>query len=321
MFVEQGVSPKNNFWKYLTGSLIVIAASFVGQIPLTLAVIYKIFMDGGGFPSSEQQIMNYYSPNITLALLMFSFVVALFSLYLVVKHLHKQKFISITTARPKVDWSRIFFSFILWAVISAASVAIAYYFSPEDYIINFKPIPFLILVLIGTIFIPIQTSTEELVFRGYLMQGFANLSLNKWFPLIMTSVIFGTLHIFNPEVEKMGYIILVYYIGTGLFLGIVALMDDGLELSLGFHGANNLTGALLITADWSVFQTDSILRDLSQPSAGFDVILPVVVIYPILLFIFSKKYSWNNWKERLTGNIAIVEPFELINPQDEFPNL
>jgi hypothetical protein len=33
----------------------------------------------------------------------------------------------------------------------------------------------------------------------------------------------------------------VYYIGTGLFLGILTLMDE-MELALGFHAANNLVG-------------------------------------------------------------------------------
>lgn len=120
----------------------------------------------------------------------------------------------------------------------------------------------------------------------------------------MTSVIFGSMHIFNPEVEKMGYIILIYYIGTGLMLGIMTLMDEGMELSLGFHAANNLIGALLVTSDWSALQTNSILKDISEPSAGIDVIIPVVVVYPILLWVFSKKYQWNDWKEKLTGNIT-----------------
>ncbi|RZK10905.1 MAG: CPBP family intramembrane metalloprotease, partial [Flavobacterium sp.] len=166
------------------------------------------------------------------------------------------------------------------------------------------PVPFAILLVIGILMIPIQTSTEEYIFRGYLIQGFANLSRNKWFPLVMTSLIFGLLHIANPEVGKMGYIIMIYYIGTGFFLGIITLMDEGLELALGFHAANNLIGALLITSDWTAFQTHSILKDLSEPSAGFDVILPVVIIFPILLFIFNKKYNWTGWKEKLTGKIT-----------------
>ena len=97
----------------------------------------------------------------------------------------------------------------------------------------------------------------------------------------------------------------VYYIGTGFLLGIMTLMDEGMELSLGFHAANNLIGALLVTSDWSVFQTHSILKDVSNPTAGFDVILPVIIVYPLLLFIFSKKYKWQDWQDKLAGNITI----------------
>jgi hypothetical protein len=32
-------------------------------------------------------------------------------------------------------------------------------------------------------------------------------------------------------------------------------MDEGMELALGFHAANNLVSALLFTSDWSAFQT------------------------------------------------------------------
>jgi hypothetical protein len=173
--------------------------------------------------------------------------------------------------------------------------------------VNFKPVPFLILFVVGVLLIPIQTSTEEYVFRGYLMQGFANLVKNKWFPLLMTSIIFGAVHFGNPEVSKLGNIIFVYYIGTGLFLGVLTLMDEGMELALGFHAANNLVGALLVTSDWSAFQTHSILKNIAEPTAGLEVILPVLVIYPLLLFIFSKKYQWTEWREKLTGKINTEE--------------
>ena len=135
------------------------------------------------------------------------------------------------------------------------------------------------------------------------MQGIGLATNSRLIPLIITSVLFGLMHIANPEVGKIGYIIMIYYIGTGFFLGIMTLMDEGLELALGFHAANNLVGALLLTADWTAFQTNSILKDLSEPSAGFDVLTPVFVIFPILLLIFSKVYGWNNWREKLTGKL------------------
>jgi len=307
MFLEQGIKPENKFWKYLLGSVFIISASFVGQLPITAAVFYKTFTEHIAFPTTNEGVMNMFESNTTLFLVMISFVFAFAGIYFVVKFIHHQTLLSVTTSRSKVDWRRIWFSFFVWTFFSLLSFLFVYLRAPEQFVLQFKLVPFLVLVILGCILIPIQTTTEEYVFRGYLMQGFANLAQNRWFPLLMTSVIFGSMHWTNPEVGKMGNIIMIYYIGTGLFLGVITLMDEGMELALGFHAANNLVGALLVTSDWTVFQTNSIFKDLSEPSAGIDVILPVVVIYPILLFIFSKKYGWTNWKEKLTGNIKHVE--------------
>ena len=86
-------------------------------------------------------------------------------------------------------------------------------------------------------------------------------------------------------------------------------MDEGLELALGFHAANNLFGALLVTADWQAFSVESLYRDVSQPVLGWDVLVPIFVVFPILLIIFSKKYGWTNWKDKLTGKVLSKEEF------------
>jgi len=183
------------------------------------------------------------------------------------------------------------------------------YLSPDDYVFNFEINRFLILAVIAICLVPLQTSFEEYMFRGYLMQGIGNIFRNKWVPLIVTSVAFGLLHIANPEVDKLGNIIMIYYIGTGFFLGILTLMDEGMELALGFHAANNLFTALLVTADWTAFQTYSIYRSIADPSSmgASEIIVPVFVIFPILLLIFSKKYNWNNWFNKLAGPVETLE--------------
>lgn len=302
MFIEQNINKENPFWKYLIGTLIIVIASIIGQIPLSVVVLVKS-LKNGKIPSTEAEMMKALGSNLFLFLMLLSFAFTLLGIYLVVKYLHKQTFLSVTTSRKNVDWKRVFFSFSIWAIFSSATILIQYYLAPEELVWNFKPIPFAILFVISVLLIPLQTSAEEYLFRGYLMQGIADLARNKWIPLVITSVTFGALHFANPEVDKMGNILLLYYIGTGFFLGIITLMDEGMELSLGFHAANNLIGALLVTTDWSALQTNSIFKDVSEPSAGFEIITPVIIIFPIILFIFSKKYNWTNWKEKLTGKI------------------
>ncbi|MFT3796383.1 lysostaphin resistance A-like protein [Flavobacterium sp.] len=302
MFIAQAIKPGNHFGKYLLGLLIIFIASLMGQTPFGIAVFVQSMNEGNGLNLTAENMMSILEPNLTLFLLLISYIATLGATFFAAKYLHGQSIVSLTTSRNKIDWSRVFFAFTVWGLFTVVTTGIAYWAAPEDFVVNFKPVPFLILLIIGTLLIPIQTSSEEYIFRGYLMQGLGLVG-NRWFPLLLTSVIFGSLHLMNPEVTKMGYIILIYYIGTGLFLGILTLMDEGMELALGFHAANNLFGALLVTSDWTVFQTHSILKDVSEPSAGVDVLLPVLVIFPILLFIFSKKYGWSDWAEKLTGKI------------------
>ena len=306
MYIAQAFKGLHDWWRYLIGVLIIVIALVIGQIPFTVAVFMKAIEEGESvFGLDESKMMSMLEPNLNLFLMLLSFAVGLVGLFLVVKFLHKQSITSLTTTRKKIDWKRIWFTFILWGVISSCFIAFDYYATPESYEVNFKLQPFLILCVIAIILVPLQTSFEEYLFRGYLMQGIGVLAKSKWVPLLTTSVVFGLLHIANPEVEKLGYIIMVYYIGTGLFLGIMTLMDDGLELALGFHAANNLFTALLVTADWTAFQTHSVLKDMSEPtSTSFtEIFMPVFIVFPLLLFIFSKKYKWTNWKDKLFGTV------------------
>lgn len=310
MFIAQSTRPGTHFWtyvlEYLSGLLLILLAVLIGQLPFTLVVKAKWNADGNpGFNIPSNKIMTILESNWSLFLMLLSYVVILLAIFFVARKVHKQTILSLTTSRKRVDWSRIWFSFGIWAAFTVVSTLIMYWGNPADFVLAFKPIPFLILFVIATILIPFQTSSEEYLFRGYLMQGLGVVTRNRWLPLVLTSVSFGLLHMLNPEVDKIGPIIMVYYIGTGFFLGILTLMDEGMELALGFHAANNLLTALLVTSDWTVFQTHSIFKDVSEPEAGVDVLLPVVVIFPILLFIFSKKYGWTDWPQKLTGKVDV----------------
>ena len=61
------------------------------------------------------------------------------------------------------------------------------------------------MFIIASLLIPFQSALEEWIFRGYLMQGFATMTRSRLLSLFLTSVIFGSLHILNPEIEKLGW--------------------------------------------------------------------------------------------------------------------
>ena len=300
MFLSQALSYKNPFWMYLLGSFVIIIFAIIGQLPLGFFMTSDLISAAGGDPMVALRNLN---KNLQLVLLLIPFAFGFLGLILVIKKLHERSVLSITTARSKLDWNRFFSSFFLWGALTVVLILGDYFFNPSAYQWNFEPKAFALLILISIVLIPIQTSLEEYVFRGYLMQGFATYFKSRGMALVMTSVFFGGLHIFNPEVEQLGYGILVYYIGTGFFLGILTLMDEGLELALGFHAANNLFTALLVTSTWTAFQTESLFLDVSQPSLGAELFITLGILFPLFLWLMAKKYQWSNWKNKLIDRL------------------
>ena len=296
-YIQQANKGKNEPWMFLL-TFLLTAGLFIYSL-----VIFLFFSDGIDLAKQQQMLFELVpSKNFWLAFNLLPFAFLLGLLFLLVKKLHQRSILSLTTSRKKVDWSRVFFSFSLIVLITLVSFGISYYNDPSEVVLQLDPVKFGILVVISLLLFPFQIGLEEYLFRGYMMQHLGVLLKNRWMPLFITSILFGVFHSANPEVGEMGYMIMVFYIGTGLLLGIMTLMDDGLELALGFHLGNNLLAATLVTSDWSALQTDAAFK-FTATQAGtstlIDVILPVLVLYPIILLILSKKYNWNNWSQKL----------------------
>lgn len=299
MYIEQGYRGDLGLWKYLflpLGFISLMAFNYIATLASPVPV-----------EDMMADMIDTFGSNLVLIMMLLPLVLGLPVVLGWTRFIHPQSIRSLTTSRSRIDWSRALFAFLIWGGMVVLLTGIDIALSPQDYVWNLDWGKFLTLAVIGICLIPLQTSFEEYLFRAHMMQGLGIIFGRRWVPLMITSSLFGLMHIANPEVTKLGYGILVFYIGTGFFLGIITLMDEGLELALGFHAANNLITALLVTADWTAFQTDSIYKDISEPSMGWDAIVPLVVVYPLLLWIFSRKYGWMHWKDRLFGKVRPKE--------------
>lgn len=299
-YIQQAYKGKRELWMFL------ITAFLISGIFIVNLIVYL-------FTSKEDMqaaydMMKTIPSNLSLVVNLLPFAFLLGLLFVMVKFIHERSILSLTTARKKVDFKRFFLSFGLIVTITILSFTMAYFSDPSQIQLQFNPVKFAVLFFISIILFPFQIGLEEYLFRGYLMQHIGIIVKNKWFPLIFTSVLFGVAHSANPEVAEMGFITMIFYIGTGLLLGIMTLMDDGLELALGFHLGNNLLAALLVTSDWSALQTDAIFKYTAEKASTtvMEILVPVLVFYPIILFIFSKVYKWSDWKNKLFG--SVVEP-------------
>jgi len=305
-FIRATYTGKNGVGQYIaTLILLFLFWQVIGVIPLlVVAFNYAGSMSAFEIAASNNFMGIGIPSNLYLVLMLSTFVFASVGLWIGITQIHKRKLLSVMTTRNGLDWSRIRLSAAVWFVAMLVFTLIDYMSRPEDFELIFQLDKFVVLLLVSLLLIPIQTTFEEVLFRGYFMQALGSLAKNKWVPLLITSVVFGLLHGANPEVAKLGPIMYVFYIGTGLFLGILTLMDEGMELSIGFHAVNNVVSAILITTDWTVFQTDAVFKDIAEPEVTWQAFLPIFIVFPVLLIAYSKVLGWKNWKEKLFGHVA-----------------
>lgn len=293
MYIEQLQKYKVNLILYLPLPLLFLCLMIYNYVE-TSSVNTKDLM---------HSMIKEMGTNTVFVLLLLPLCMLLFVVLLYNRFIQNNSLRILTTSRNKIDWKRILLSFFVWGFITIVSTLITYKLDPSALKWNFNPEQFWPFLLMAILLIPMQTSFEEYLFRGHMLQGLGLATKSRGLTFILTSVLFGLMHIGNPEVEKIGIIIMFYYIGTGLFLGILTLMDEGLELALGFHAANNLVGAVLVTSDWTAFQTNSVFKDISEPEMGVQMFLPILILYPILLLLYSKIYKWKDWRFKLFGQI------------------
>ncbi|WP_438961280.1 lysostaphin resistance A-like protein [Nonlabens sp.] len=305
MYIEQGYKGKLGVWNF-----------FLIPVGFMLFMVFNYFStlmlvenQGQSVEQMMAQMIEMMGKMPFLILNLLIFVAGIVAIFIWVKFVHQQSLTALTTSRKKIDWKRIFMMFIFWSVVSIAMILLSVYSAPENFQYNLNWSQFIPLVIVSFLLFPFQTSFEEYLFRGQLLQGLGILTKNRWVPFMLTSILFGVMHAANPEVEKLGMEVMIFYIGTGFLLGAMTLMDEGLELALGFHAANNITAALMVTSTWTAIQTDSVFLDVSAPSFGLIDMLPILIGYPVILIILGKIYKWSNWKEKLFGRVMSKEEF------------
>lgn len=295
-FLERGREGKNEWWRYAVGVIISFGGYLLFSAPILVVMSAALLKKG---IINEQEMREKMTnpeflgldPNILLVLLLLSFAGAMIGLWIAVKFIHKKSFSSIITFAEKIRWKRVATAAVAWFLFSGLWIVFAIIKDPENLRITFQSGPFCVSLIIALIFLPAQTWWEEFMMRGYLLQAIGQRTKTAFIPVISTSLIFGLLHAGNPEVATHGFLnTMPMYILPGLLFGIIAVLDEGLEIPMGFHFANNLFGTIVITNDNSAIQAFTIWRQ-NSPDATLDTLQ--LLQLPLFLIVFMFIYKWD----------------------------
>lgn len=266
---------KTQWWRWLAVSVLTLLSATAASVVLFILV------------SPDLKKADLTSLAVTVA----SVAVYLPFILLFARIFHGRALQPFVTEKPRFRWKRMFFYGAVWLLLAAASELVMFALAPRNYTWQFDAGTFPGILAIALLLVPLQAAAEEVVIRGYLLQGLQKLFRQKWVAMTVTSLVFFALHGANPEFIKYGWgFALVNYLGFGLFFGALTLLDRGLEIAIGIHVVNNVYGILLVSFSDSALGNHGLISiNRYDPLASSLIFLTACALVLIIFLIRKKK--------------------------------
>jgi membrane protease YdiL (CAAX protease family) len=299
-------------------AVILIVSNTIGAIPLLIATLIKSASNPAVFAQLAANPNDFsvvgLGQNEGFVMMLFPFIAGLIAFIILIKPLNYRTLKMTINGGRKIRWNRFFISATVWMILLALYLIFYLKLDPENFTVNNKTSSLILLSIVSVLFIPFQAAFEELLFRGYLMQGFAALIKNRWFPVIMTSILFGLMHGFNPEIKEFGFFTMMpQYITFGMIFGIITILDDGIEAAMGAHTANNIFLCIMVTNRSSALQTRALYEQFNiHPWTEFMALVITGIIFVLILKIIFKWDKFSLLFERIGVNKSVARIFQTL---------
>lgn len=291
-YLEIAKQGKSSWWRYLLGTLLILFFWFIVGGLATVILMFATLSRRGVQSSDVQQQLEAFFKTASLetyVIANISFIFFGLGIFLAVRLLLQRKLGTLINAHASINLQRLFAGFGVWFLMQGVLIAYSLIFDYQNYVFSFNPAQWFPLLLCALILTPIQTSVEELFFRGYLLQGLGLITKNRLVLIILTSLFFMLPHLLNPEMQRGPLWLALYYFAFGVLAAVITLKDNQLELALGVHAANNLTLLFVNTKD-SAIPTNAIwiAKDTDDPRLTILLFLVQSAIFYYFFFGRSK---------------------------------
>ena len=287
---------ENGFLRYALAAplILFLSLSLMGLFSLPLQALAERDGDPNTFFDERTfEVVGY--PVLDFVALMLGFSAIWAGLYVLTRFVHRRPFLTLVTPRGRVDWRRVAQGFGISLALSVPVFGVQYLLDPSGLEFVFDPWRFLLFVPLVLVLVPVQAWAEELLVRGYVLQGLGLLTKNALVLSVVTGVLFALPHLPNPEMPAVGdgfVPAFLTFVVVGVFLALVTIKDNGLELALGLHAANNAFAFLTVNLREypdtpSVFLTSA--AELDPVSTLVGVVVAFAAFWVLAFRVFGRR--------------------------------
>jgi len=254
------VGPYCEPWRTALGVLLIAGIYAGGGYLLGIFFIYlaESVQIGSGYVLVFEMALGSTPRAVLISLFFIALILP--GLWLVLKFLHHRSILSLIAPTGKVHWKHFRRAAVFVVVFSLLTSIPVFYYNEYTQQLSFAEwLPWIAPALI---LLFLQTTTEELVFRGYLMQQLAARFHNRWIWWVLPAVIFGAIH-YSPLHGENSWLVVGATILTGLILGDITARFGDLSIAMGIHFANNLVVIFLLGVPGQISGLSLFLHDFN----------------------------------------------------------
>ena len=232
-------------WRWILGTLFILGSWLIGGSVLGLAflpytgIAPQALLEGGDILGAMPSWGFLFFALITFVPLFLGTLIA----YRFILGI-KLRYLFSTVNRFR--WWRVSLGFWVWIILVGGPVVLAVASDSEAYQFSFNPATFIPYAIVAIVLLPIQTTSEELFFRGWIIQWAAKRNTNIIWLSTLSGALFSLPHLVNPEAASDLVGAFFGYFSVGFALGWVTVRDRSLEIAIGAHLSNNLFAALVV---------------------------------------------------------------------------
>lgn len=279
---------RNHWWRYLLSVVLILFFwQFLGIIPL-LGLMAWVTTDADPATDMDMATLQFNGIGTTLPYLALNFtlLMLLVGVLLAVRFIHQRPLPTLLADGRAFNWQMLWNAAIWYALLMLLLTLVDVALHPEGFRFTFEWQAFMLFLPLALLITPLQAAAEELLFRGYLMQWLGLLGMHPLVPMVVSSLLFMLVHFANPEMQEHAYLVPLLYFALGMFLAILTVKSQGLELAIGVHAANNLFTVLVMNYEGSALPSPSLFTaGTLDPLTGLVGFVLIAAIFYWLAFI------------------------------------
>mgnify|MGYP001031278090 CR=1 FL=1 len=240
---RRSAGEKTTLPRLVFGTIVIVLAWLL----VTLVVVFSGFYISESYDFGFSSMGSFMETRFGVLISLLTFSGIWLGAWLAMRFVHKERLSALFGAARRISWPDFAKGLVAVLITSAVSEIAIYLIAPEiqrtaigwgAWLVFLLPVLFLAFV---------QTSSEELLFRGYLLRGLARRYRNPLVWGLLPALVFTCLHWNIGAPLAMNACVLASIGAFAALVTALVYLTGNLGAGMGAHFANNVAGFLLIS--------------------------------------------------------------------------